>query len=71
VLEGLASSLTGQDIIMVAHGGTIRAAISHALGLDAHQALSFSVQNLSLTRLEKHGSDWRVTSVNEDPRPQA
>jgi len=67
VLEGLAESLPGQDIVMIAHGGTIRAAISHALDLCAHQALSFAVKNLSLTRLEKHGEDWRVASVNEEP----
>ncbi len=67
VLEGLACSLPGQDVVMVAHGGTIRAALSHALKLDGHQALTFSVKNLSLTRIEKHGTDWRVISVNEEP----
>ena len=67
VLEGLAQSLPGQDIVMIAHGGTIRAALSHALDLEAHQALSFAVKNLSLTRLEKHGADWRVAAVNEEP----
>lgn len=67
VLEGLAETLEGEDIVMVAHGGTIRAAISHALQLNAQQALSFAVKNLSLTCLEKHGSHWRVATVNEVP----
>lgn len=67
VLEGLVQSHPGRDIVMIAHGGTIRGALAHALSLDAHQALTFSVKNLSLTRLEKHGPDWRVATVNEEP----
>ena len=67
VLEGLVQSQPGQDIVMIAHGGTIRAALSHALDLDGHQALTFSIKNLSLTRIEKHGPDWRVMTVNEEP----
>lgn len=67
VMEGLVQSHRGQDVVMIAHGGTIRAALSHALSLNGHQALTFSVRNLSLTRLEKHGPDWRVATVNEEP----
>ena len=67
VMEGLVQSHRGQDVVMIAHGGTIRAALSHALNLNGHQALTFSVRNLSLTRLEKHGPDWRVATVNEEP----
>lgn len=64
VLERLAS---GGDVVIVAHGGTIRAAVAHAMGLTPQQALMLSVQNLSLTRLEKHGAHWRVVAVNEEP----
>jgi broad specificity phosphatase PhoE len=67
VLERLATLLEGQDIVIVAHGGSIRAALSHAMGLSPDQALVFSIKNLSLTRIEKHGLDWRVASVNEEP----
>ncbi|MDB5413183.1 MAG: histidine phosphatase family protein [Rubritepida sp.] len=67
VMEGLAESLPGQDIVIIAHGGSIRGALAHAIALDAHQALTFSIRNLSLTRLEKHGPDWRVMTVNEEP----
>ncbi len=66
VLERLAAG--GGDVVVVAHGGTIRAAVAHALGLTAWQALAFSVKNLSLTTLEKHGEHWRVAAVNEEPR---
>jgi broad specificity phosphatase PhoE len=66
-IERMATLLEGQDVVVVAHGGSIRAALAHALGLTPHQALGFSIRNLSLTRLEKHGPDWRVAAVNEEP----
>jgi alpha-ribazole phosphatase len=64
VLERLAA---GGDVVIVAHGGTIRAAVAHAMGLTPHQALMLSVKNLSLTRLEKHGAHWRVAAIGEEP----
>ncbi len=67
VLERLASTHDGEDVVIIAHGGSIRAAIAHAMGLTGHQALVFSIKNLSLSRLEKHGPDWRVAAVNEEP----
>ncbi|RYI98831.1 MAG: hypothetical protein EON47_18475, partial [Acetobacteraceae bacterium] len=57
----------GEDIVIVAHGGSIRAALAHALGLTGHQALAFSIRNLGVTRLERVASDWRVAAVNEEP----
>lgn len=73
-LERRADLLAGQDVVIVAHGGSIRAMLAHAMGLTPDQALIFSIRNLSLTRIEKHGPDWRVASVNEEPwtpEPQA
>ncbi|MCW8086484.1 histidine phosphatase family protein [Sabulicella glaciei] len=67
VLEGLSQTCRGGDVVVVAHGGSIRGALAHALGLSAHQVLSFSIRNLGLTRLERHGTDWRVVAVNEEP----
>ncbi len=67
VLERLAQAHAGQDVVIVAHGGSIRTAVAHAMGLTAHQALTLSIRNLGLTRLEKHGADWRVAGVNEEP----
>ena len=60
----------GRDIVAVAHGGAIRAALAVALGLDPETALRFSVFNLSLTRVNHYapgnGSPvaWSVESVN-------
>ena len=47
--------------------GTIRAAVAHALGVSATQALHLSVANLGLTRLEREPTGWRVVCVNELP----
>jgi len=69
VLERLAATHPGEDVVVIAHGGSIRAALAHALDLSAYQALVFSIRNLGLTRLEKIGPDWRVISVNEEPWP--
>jgi broad specificity phosphatase PhoE len=66
-LERIAERHAGEDVVIVAHGGSIRAALAHALGLSGHQALAFSIRNLGLTRLEKIGPDWRIWSVNEEP----
>ena len=66
-IERLADRVPDADAVVVAHGGTIRAAVAHAMGLSADQALRFSVKNLSLTRLERQGRQWRVASVNEEP----
>lgn len=55
----------GRDIVVVTHGGAIRAAVAHALELSAHQALSLSVNNLSVSRIERHDHAWRVVTVNE------
>ncbi|HXT78046.1 MAG TPA: histidine phosphatase family protein [Acetobacteraceae bacterium] len=66
-LDDLAVIHEGADIVIVSHGGTIRAAVAHALRIGADHALHLSVQNLSLTRLEWNEAGWRVVCVNELP----
>ena len=66
-LEALAQRHAGEDVVAVSHGGTIRAAVAHALGIGPDNALHLSVQNLALTRMERHADGWRVVSVNELP----
>jgi broad specificity phosphatase PhoE len=67
VLERLAREHDGEDIVIVSHGGTIRAAVAHALDIRPDNALHLSIHNLSLTCLERHHEGWRVTRVNELP----
>jgi alpha-ribazole phosphatase len=61
----------GRDIVAVAHGGTIRAAIAIALGLPPRGSFAFMIDNCSLTRLDHYqgqqGAGWRVTMINHRP----
>ena len=71
--NGLAETHDGADVIAVAHAGSIRAAVAHALRIGPDNALHLAVQNLSLTRLERSPEGWRVSCVNELPgyRPES
>jgi len=72
VIDQYTQDHQGRDIVCVAHGGTIRAAIAHALDLDATKAMAFQIDNLSLTRLDHieagllqgSGSNWRISIIN-------
>ncbi len=64
-LEDLAQAHSGRDVVCVSHGGAIRAAVAHALGVGATAALHLSVQNLSLSVLERFAHGWRVVLVND------
>jgi len=67
-VERLNNDHSGRNIIAVAHAGSIRAAISHALGGEPQAALSFHLTPLSLTRIDAihRGGKiwWRVAGVN-------
>ncbi|WP_372623651.1 histidine phosphatase family protein [Falsiroseomonas sp.] len=66
-VDRLVAENAGGDVVIVAHGGSIRAALAHAMGVGGLPVLAFSIKNLALSRLEKIGSDWRVAAVNEEP----
>jgi alpha-ribazole phosphatase len=66
-MERLAETHAGRDVVIVSHGGAIRGAIAHALRIGPDSALHMSVQNLSLTRLQRSKSGWQVQCVNELP----
>jgi alpha-ribazole phosphatase len=73
-IDRMNQNFSGRDIIAFAHGGSIRAALAHALAIDADAALSLRIDNCSLTRIDHVMGDgrpapgalrpWRVTSVN-------
>jgi len=71
VIARLTESHAGRDIVAVAHGGTIRAALRTTMGLSLDKAVAFTSDNLSLTRIDhlrnKHGEAWRVVGVNLPP----
>ena len=63
-LDRLARDHAGEDVVLVSHGGVIRAAVGHAMGVGALPILHLSVQNLSLTRIDHLDEGWRVGWVN-------
>ncbi len=72
-IHDLVATYAGRDVIAVAHGGTIRAALALALSLDPEAALAFSIDNCSLTRIDRidgpgMGHGWRVVTVNRPAR---
>ncbi len=73
IIDQYTTDHPGQDIVAVTHGGTIRAAISHALELPPETGMSFTIGTLSLTRLEHieggllkgKGRSWRAVTINQ------
>ena len=69
VVEHLSDAHRGNDVVAVAHGGTIRAALALALDLDPETALRFEIDTVSVTRMDHLRFDgerpaWRVGGVN-------
>ena len=71
VIDRINLSHAGQDVVAVAHGGTIKAAIGLALGNQPERGLAFTVDNCSITRLDHlasaEHSGWRIPMVNQQP----
>ena len=67
ILE-MSTAYLDQDLIVVAHAGTIRAALALALETPLNAALNIAVSNLSLTRINAFGDEspyaWRVEAAN-------
>jgi alpha-ribazole phosphatase len=76
VMQRYTADHPGRDIVAVCHGGTIRAALSHALNLAPETGMAFTVHTLTLTVLEHipsgllrgNGGAWRIVGVNLPPR---
>jgi broad specificity phosphatase PhoE len=71
-IERLTAEYAGHDIVVVAHGGPIRAALAHALALEPEAALAFTIDTLSLSRLDHidgpgKGNPWRIGPINLPP----
>jgi alpha-ribazole phosphatase len=72
VIDDLTRHHAGRDIVSVTHGGTIRAAIHHALGLSGEISHGFVIDNVSVSVLE-HMQDasgnaiWRSHGINLRP----
>jgi broad specificity phosphatase PhoE len=66
-LDDLLDHEAGRTIVLVAHGGSIRAMIGSVLDLDAgRRRLLATGRNCSLSVIESRSSDRRVVSVNDE-----
>jgi alpha-ribazole phosphatase len=68
VRAGLAA-LPPDNVVLVVHSGTVRAALAIALEIGLESALRFVIDPLSLTRIDRVTGGWRVVCVNslKDP----
>lgn len=64
VLERLHHAHLGQDIIIVAHFGMILTQLGLARNEDPKHTLSQKIDNLSVTRLERHNHGWETPLIN-------
>jgi broad specificity phosphatase PhoE len=72
-IRRLTRAHAGRDIVAVAHGGTIRAALGLALGLAPEASVRFETDNVSVTLVEHlenadQAHAWRVVFVNRMPQ---
>jgi alpha-ribazole phosphatase len=63
-VRGGIDALPAGNVIIVAHAGTIRAALALALEMPPENALRFVIDPLSLTRVDRIGKAWCVVAVN-------
>jgi len=69
-LARLGETHAGRDLVVVTHGGVIRAALAVALGVDPNLVMPFHIDTLSTTRLDRFPgipTAWRVVCVNLPP----
>ena len=73
-IKTLTEQFAGRDIVCVAHGGTIRAALAIALGIDPAKTIPFAIDNLSTTMIDwlhpEPGFEggWQVRCTNVPAR---
>lgn len=67
IIDRLISVHSGSNLVVVAHFGVILTQVQRALNLDAQQALSHRIDNLSVTDIAFDGSTWSVGAINHLP----
>lgn len=66
-LDNLIQQFNGHELIIVAHFGVILTQVQRALGVDAQQAFSHRIDNLSVTEITRHPDGWSVGRINHRP----
>ena len=70
-IERINAEQAGRDVIAVAHGGTIKAAVGLALGGQPEKGLAFDIDNCSVTRLDHIASASHSGLAAADGQPAA
>jgi len=65
--EAIVAAHAGRPIAVVAHGGTNRALLCRALGLDLRRLLALGQDYGALSVLERDDAGWRLARLNERP----
>ena len=65
--EAIVAAHAGESIAIVAHGGTNRALLCTALGLELHRILALGQDYGALSVLERVAEGWRLARLNEPP----
>ncbi|WP_298260667.1 histidine phosphatase family protein [uncultured Litoreibacter sp.] len=55
------------DVVIVAHMGVILSQIERALGVSAYEAMSHSIEPLSVTRIDISPAGWTAGAINHQP----
>jgi alpha-ribazole phosphatase len=63
--RGGLACLPAGNVVLVVHSGTVRAVLAIALDLAPDAALRFVIDPLSLTRIDRLDSGWRIVAVNQ------
>jgi broad specificity phosphatase PhoE len=65
VLDGIVTRHTEGHVVVVGHGGSLRAGIGHLLEWPAAIYFSYNLYNCSLTRLVHEYGRWRLLTLND------
>ena len=63
-VEGLCAAHQGQRVLVVGHGGPIKAAICHAVGIPLSRKRSLVIENGSISVIRR-AHEWRLMRLNE------
>ncbi|AWB50445.1 histidine phosphatase family protein [Gemmobacter aquarius] len=66
-VQRLHTAHRGRDVVVVAHFGVILTQLQQAMGVSGAEVLAQPIDNLSVTRLDLAGGQWRVGAVNHRP----
>lgn len=65
--DSLLAAHPGRDIIVIAHFGAILTQVQRAMGCAPVDVFAHRIDNLSVTRLDRHATGWDIVAINHRP----